>query len=412
MSEQKAEAPEAPIFNPFSPDFLRDPYPAFRKLRATAPIHRTEIGFWVASRYEDVMLILRDKRFGKNYVARTEKVHGPNIWEQPVYAAMRHWMLVMDPPDHGRLRGLVARAFAPRHLTALRPRIQQLVGDSLDKIQVNSQGHGEMDFISEFAHPLPVHVICDMLGIPQDERRQFFEGSRISGRLIDPTPMTPDELKEINAGHLKQAAYFRILFEKRRKHPGDDITTELLQAAEDGDKLSDDELTANIMLLFGAGHETTVNLLGNGLLALLSYRDEWEKLKANPSLVAGAVEEMLRFDSSVQMTGRTAMEDVEINGVTVPAGEPILNLLGAANRDPDRYDGAEEFKVDRKDVRPTSFGGGIHHCIGAPLARLEAEIAFTTLIKRLPDLRLAKPDDPDWRLTFTLRGLTTLPVAW
>jgi cytochrome P450 len=202
------------------------------------------------------------------------------------------------------------------------------------------------------------------------------------------------------------------LFEKRRKHPGDDITTELLQAAEDGDKLSDDELTANIMLLFGAGHETTVNLLGNGLLALLSYRDEWEKLKANPSLVAGAVEEMLRFDSSVQMTGRTAMEDVEINGVTVPAGEPILNLLGAANRDPDRYDGAEEFKVDRKDVRPTSFGGGIHHCIGAPLARLEAEIAFTTLIKRLPDLRLAKPDDPDWRLTFTLRGLTTLPVAW
>ena len=155
-----------------------------------------------------------------------------------------------------------------------------------------------------------------------------------------------------------------------------------------------------------------MNLLGNGLLALLSYRDEWEKLKANPSLVAGAVEEMLRFDSSVQMTGRTAMEDVEINGVTVPAGEPILNLLGAANRDPDRYDGAEEFKVDRKDVRPTSFGGGIHHCIGAPLARLEAEIAFTTLIKRLPDLRLVKPDDPDWRLTFTLRGLTTLPVAW
>jgi hypothetical protein len=325
---------------------------------------------------------------------------------------MRHWMLVMDPPDHGRLRGLVARAFAPRHLTDLRPRIQQLVDASLDKIQENSQDHGEMDFIPDFAHPLPVHVICDMLGIPLDERQQFFEGSRTAGRLIDPTPMSPDELADITTGHLEQAAYFINLFERRRKDPGDDITTELLQAAEDGDKLSDEELIANIMLLFGAGHETTVNLLGNGLLALLTYREEWEKLKADPTLVTAAVEEMLRFDSSVQMTGRVAMEDVEIGGVTVPAGEPILNLLGAANRDPERYEDPETFKIDREDVRPASFGGGIHHCIGAPLARIEAEIAFTTLIKRLPNLRLATSDDPDWRLTFTLRGLSSLPVAW
>ena len=408
MSEQQADAPEAPIFNPFSPDFLRDPYPAFRELRATAPIHKTELGFWVASRYEDVTEILRNKNFGKGFVARTERTHGPDIWQQPVYAAMRHWMLVMDPPDHSRLRGLVARAFAPRHLTALRPRIQQLVDDSLDKIQ----DQGEMDFIRDFAHPLPVHVICDMLGIPLEERSQFFQGCRISGRLIEPTPMTPDELKQVNEGHQDQVAYFRSLFERRRKDPGDDITTELLQAAEDGGKLSDDELIANIILLFGAGHETTVNLLGNGLLALLTYREEWEKLKADPTLVTGAVEEMLRFDSSVQMTGRVAMEDVEIGGVPVPAGQPIISLLGAANRDPERYQGAEEFQVDREDVRPTSFGGGIHHCIGAPLARIEAEIAFTTLIKRLPDLRLATPDDPDWRLTFTLRGLSTLPVAW
>ena len=408
MSEQQADAPGAPIFNPFSPDFLRDPYPAFRKLRATAPVHKTELGFWVASRYEDVTEILRNKNFGKGFVARTERLHGPDIWQQPVYAAMRHWMLVMDPPDHTRLRGLVARAFAPRHLTALRPRIQQLVDESLDKVQ----DQGEMDFIRDFAHPLPVHVICDMLGIPQEERGQFFEGSRISGRLIDPTPMTPDELKEINEGHLQQVAYFRTLFERRRKDPGDDITTELLQAAEGEGKLSDDELIANIILLFGAGHETTVNLLGNGLLGILTYRDEWEKLKADPSLVTSAVEEMLRFDSSVQMTGRVAMEDVEIGGVTIPAGEPIISLLGAANRDPERYDGPEDFKVDRQDVRPTSFGGGIHHCLGAPLARIEGEIAFATLIKRLPDLRLAKPDDADWRMTFTLRGLTNLPVAW
>jgi hypothetical protein len=407
MSEQHADAPEAPIFNPFSPDFLRNPYPAFQQLRSSAPIMRTEMGFWVASRYDDVTTILRDKRFGKCFVQRTEKQHGPDIWEQPVYASMRNWMLVMDPPDHGRLRGLVARAFAPRHLKALRPRIQQLVDDSLDAVQDN----GGMEFIKDFAHPLPVHVICDMLGIPLEERNQFFEGSRLSGRLIDPTPMTPDERKQVNEGHQQQAAYFQDLFERRRKTPGDDIITELLGAADDGDKLSDDELIGNIILLFGAGHETTVNMLGNGLLALLSDRPQWETLVADPSLVPNAVEEMLRFDSSVQMTGRVAFEDVEIGDVTIPAGEAVLNLLGAANRDPEHYDSPESFQVDRQNVQPASFGGGIHHCLGAPLARLEGEIAMAALIKRLPNIQLAN-DDPDWRLTFTLRGLTSLPVTW
>jgi cytochrome P450 len=365
------------------------------------------MGFWVASRYDDVTAILRDKRFGKCFVQRTEKQHGPDIWEQPVYASMRNWMLVMDPPDHGRLRGLVARAFAPRHLKALRPRIQQLVDDSLDAVQDN----GGMEFIKDFAHPLPVHVICDMLGIPLEERNQFFEGSRLSGRLIDPTPMTPDERKQVNEGHQQQAAYFQDLFERRRKTPGDDIITELLGAADDGDKLSDDELIGNIILLFGAGHETTVNMLGNGLLALLSDRPQWETLVADPSLVPNAVEEMLRFDSSVQMTGRVAFEDVEIGDVTIPAGEAVLNLLGAANRDPEHYDSPESFQVDRQNVQPASFGGGIHHCLGAPLARLEGEIAMAALIKRLPNIQLAN-DDPDWRLTFTLRGLTSLPVTW
>ena len=412
MSEQSADTSAAPIFNPFSPDFLRDPYPAFQQLRATAPLHKTDMGFWVASRYDDVTLILRDKRFGKGYVERTEKTHGPDIWQQPAYASMRNWMLIKDPPDHGRLRGLVARAFAPRRLTALRPRIQQLVDESLDKLDDRLDGKSEMEFIRDFAHPLPVHVICDMLGIPEDERQQFFEGSRIAGRLIDPTPMTPDELAEINEGNLQQAAYFRSLFARRRENLGDDITSELLQAADDGNKLSEEELVANVILLFGAGHETTVNLLGNGMLALLTYPEEWEKLKADPSLVPGAAEEMLRFDSSVQMTGRTAMQDVEINGVTIPQGDAVLSLLGAANRDPDEFENPEDFKVDREGVRPTSFGGGIHHCLGAPLARIEAEIALTTLMKRLPNLHLANKDGPDWSLMFTLRGLKGLPVAW
>ena len=250
-----------------------------------------------------------------------------------------------------------------------------------------------------------------MLGIPVENRNWFFDGSRVSGRLIDPTPMTPEELKEVNKGHAVQVTFFRDLFERRRKEPGEDITSELLSAAEDGEKLSEDELIGNIILLFGAGHETTVNMLGNGMLHLLSNPEEWEKLKADPSLVPSAVEEMLRFDSSVQMTGRVAFEDVEFSGVTIPKGEQVLTLLGAANRDPEQYDDPEGFRVDRQNVQPTSFGGGIHHCLGAPLARLEGEIALSTLIKRLPNIRLAN-DELDWRKTFTLRGLSTLPVVW
>ena len=407
MSEQAVEAARSPGFDFLSPDFLRNPYPAFQMLRANAPILKTEMGFWVASRYDDVTAILRDKRFGKCFVERIEHQYGGEVWNEPVYASMRNWMLVMDPPDHTRLRKLVARAFTPRRLKDLRPRIQQLVDDSLDAVQ----DRGKMDFLADFAYPLPVHVICDMLGIPVEDRNWFFDGSRVSGRLIDPTPMTPEELKEVNEGHAVQVAFFRDLFERRRKEPGEDITSELLSAAEDGEKLSEDELIGNIILLFGAGHETTVNMLGNGMLHLLSNPEEWEKLKADPSLVPSAVEEMLRFDSSVQMTGRVAFEDVEISGVTIPKGEQVLTLLGAANRDPEQYDDPEGFRVDRQNVQPTSFGGGIHHCLGAPLARLEGEIALSTLIKRLPNIRLAN-DELDWRKTFTLRGLSTLPVVW
>jgi len=255
-------------------------------------------------------------------------------------------------------------------------------------------------------------VICDMLGIPQEDRSHFEFGSKISGRLIDPTPVSSEELQEIGDGFARQEAYFRDLFARRRAEPQDDLTTVLVQAEEAGERLTEAELVGNVILLFGAGHETTVNLLGNGLLALLQNPDEYAKLRDNPDLVPGAIEEMLRFDSSVQMTGRTAMEDVEVNGVTIPKGDHVINLLGSANRDGAAFDAPESFRVDRKDVRPMSFGGGIHFCLGAQLARVEADIAFRSLLARLPDLRLEKPDEADWRPTFTLRGLTGLPIAW
>lgn len=407
MNEQTPVA-DAPLFNPFSPEFLRNPYPSFELLRENQPLMKTPLGFWVASRYADVQMILKDRRFGKGFEERMKMRNGDDVFDNPVYANMRTWMLVQDPPDHSRLRGLVSKAFTARRIEGLRPQIQTLVDELLDRVAPQ----GRMDFIRDFAYPLPVNVICDMLGIPPEDRSHFQFGSKISGRLIDPTPVSAEELQEIGDGFSRQEAYFRDLFARRRAEPQDDLTTVLVQAEEAGERLTEAELVGNVILLFGAGHETTVNLLGNGLLALLQNPDEYAKLRDNPDLVPGAIEEMLRFDSSVQMTGRTAMEDIEVNGVTIPKGDHIINLLGSANRDGAAFDAPESFRVDRKDVRPMSFGGGIHFCLGAQLARVEADIAFRSLLARLPDLRLEKPDEPDWRPTFTLRGLTGLPVAW
>jgi len=410
MSDQAVatESTPAPIFNPASPEFVRNPYPAYHQLRGLAPVFKSPAGFWLATRFDDVNTILRDKRFGKDFEKRTKMQHGEDVFEQPVYNSMRHWMLVRNPPDHTRLRGLVARIFTPKRINALKPRIQGLVDELIDAVEEK----GEMNVIQDFAYPLPVNVICDMLGVPVEDRGQFLVASEKSGRLIDPTPLTPEELEETNKGFAEQAKYFQSLIDARRKDPKDDLLTVLAQANEDGDRLSDDELIANTLLLFGAGHETTVNLIGNGLLALLSTPGQFEALKADPSLINGAIEEMLRFDSSVQLTTRTALEDADVNGVQIPAGDTVITLLGAANRDPDAFENPDQFDVTRKAVRPTSFGGGIHHCIGAPLARIEGQIAFETLLRRLPDMRLKDIEHANFKPTYTLRGLIDLPVAF
>jgi len=270
-----------------------------------------------------------------------------------------------------------------------------------------------MDVIEDFAHKLPVIVICDMLGIPQEDRAQFLTGYRVSGRALDPTPMTRAELDQVNANVLGGRAYFAKLFERRRREPGDDLTSALLQVQDEKDgRLSEDELYANISLLFAAGHETTTNLIGNGLLALHRNRDQWEKLVADPDLAPSAVEELLRYDSSVQLTSRKASVNVEIGGQTIGRGEEVICLLGAGNRDPEAYEEPEKLDITRKNVRPLSFGGGIHTCLGAQLARLEGEIAFRALAKRLPNMRLENIDNPQWKPTITLRRLEKLPAAW
>lgn len=410
MNEHVQSARSEPLFNPLAPEFIRTPYPYYERLRTIDPMHVNAHGAFVASRHAEVSLVLRDKRFGKDYVDRTIRRYGPKIMEEPVFRSMSHWMLQQDPPDHTRLRGLVVKAFTARRIEDMRSRIQQIVDETLDRIIPL----GKMDLIEDYAFRLPVTIICDMLGIPEDNRELFYKGSRDGGRILDPVPLTPKEIEAGNTANMMAAMYFHQLFELRRKQPGGDLITQLLQAEEDGQKLTNEELTANIILLFGAGHETTVNLIGNGLLALHRNPDQLALLKAIPGLITNAIEEFLRYDSSVQLTGRVALEDIEeLGGKRISKGEAVLCLLGSANHDIAVYpDHPERLDITRPNVKPLSFGGGIHFCLGAQLARIEAEIAIATLLRRIPDLRLDDVENPEWRPTFVLRGLKRLPASW
>ncbi|HEV7543309.1 MAG TPA: cytochrome P450 [Reyranella sp.] len=400
----------APLeFNPLDPAFIADPYPFYRRLRETAPVFKTPQGLWLVTRYDDVTFALRDKRFGKDFVGNLERRYG-NLarMEEPAVASLGRTMLVLDPPDHTRLRALVTKAFTARRVADMRPRIKALVDAQLDRVI----DKGEMDVMRDLAHRLPVIVICDMLGIPEGHRAPFLAGSNVNGRILEPVPMSREELDQANRNTQMAGAYFDQLCELRRREPRDDLTTELVRAEEAGDKLTAEELRANIGLLFGAGHETTTNLIGNGLLALHRHRDQWERLKADPSLIPNAVEELLRYDSSVQITGRVTNAEVEIGGVTLGATENVIALLGAANHDPAQYQDPDRLDVGRANVRPLSFGGGIHYCLGAQLARLEAELVFAALVERLPNIELPEKDAPAWRRSFTLRGLSKLPAVW
>src|SRR6201747_3093505 len=409
MNEHVQTGNSEPLFNPLSPEFIKNPYPHYQRMRTTDPMHVTPFGVFVASRHAEASLVMRDKRFGKDYVERSIRRYGPKIMEEPVFRSMSHWMLQQDPPDHTRLRGLVVKAFTARRVEDMRPRIQHIVDETLDRIIPQ----GKMDLIEDYAFRLPVTIICDMLGIPEEHREAFYKGSRDGGRLLDPVPMSPAEIEQSNAGNTMQQMYFHQLFELHRRKPGDDLTTQLVQAEEDGSKLTNEELTGNIILLFGAGHETTVNLIGNGLLALHRNPDQLALLKAHPSLITNAIEEFLRYDSSVQLAGRTALEDIDdLGGRQIPKGENVLCLLGSANHDPAVYpDRPEQLDITRPNVRPLSFGGGIHFCLGAQLARIGAAIAISTLLRRLPGLKLDDAANPEWRPPFVLGGLKTLPAS-
>jgi cytochrome P450 len=382
------------------PDFIADPYPTYRRLREKAPVHKSAAGFWVLMRYDDVMAVLRDPRFGKEAVQKL-------VQARSGVPAADLSMLTRDPPDHTRLRGLIANVFTPRVVEAQRPHIERLVNDLIDRVE----GIGRMDLIEEFAYPLPITMICELLGIPFDSREVFKQWNIDIARGLDAVFLVPEVAQTAAAARAALSGYFRSLVAERRKAPRDDLLSALLAVEQAGDKLSEDELIATCNLLLVAGHETTVNLIGNGTLALLRNPSELRRLRESPSLIGSAVEELLRYDSPVQRTARMADEDVLINGQAIPGGEVVTLFTGAANRDPARFRDPDRLDLARPDNRHASFSQGIHFCLGAPLARAEGQIAFATLARRLPKLALAV-DNPEYRAGVTLRGLKALPVVF
>jgi cytochrome P450 PksS len=398
----------APQENIVSPQFKVDPFPFFARLRESEPVYRTSLPdktpVWLITRYDDVTALLRDERFTKHRRSALTPEQARKLpWTPPMFRPLEKHMLALDPPDHTRLRALVHKAFTPTLVEQMRDRAQSIADELLDEVA----GRGEMDLVRDYALPLPMTIITEILGVPIKDRENFH---RWSQALVSLTSRNPTV--RVIPTVWRFVIYLRRFFKRRRREPRDDLTTALIKAEEAGDKLNEDELLAMVFLLLIAGHETTVNLIGNGVLALLENPMEMEKLKEEPALIKPAIEELLRYTPPVFMTtDRYAIEDVVIRGVKIPQGEMTLGVIGSANRDRNVFESPDELDLAREPNKHLSFGQGIHFCLGAPLARMEAQIAINTLLKRAAGLRLkVAPESLRWRQSIFLRGLEALPV--
>jgi pimeloyl-[acyl-carrier protein] synthase len=394
------------VYNPLLPEFHANPYPSYRRLREEDPVHASPLGIWVLTRYEDAVMVLRDARFGREGIAELQEARLGAARSRPKNSRD---MLFRDPPDHTRLRSLVSRAFTPRVVEEMRPHIQEIVDGLLDRVE----GSGGMDVIEDLAYPLPVRVICEMLGVPTSDQEVFRQWSADIARSLDAALFPADSGVGTRGQEASDALkeYFRSLIAVRRKHPQPDLLSGLIAAEEQGDKLTEAELLSTCVLILIAGHETTVNLIGNGLLALLGNPDQLRALANDPALIQTGVEELLRYDGPVQRTSRMTMTDVDIGGKKIAKDSVVVAAIGAANRDPAVFADPERLDVARKDNRHIAFGFGIHFCLGASLARIEGQVAIGTLLRRMPALKLVS-DIPEWRESSVLRGLKTLPITF
>jgi cytochrome P450 len=390
-----------------TPDGQANPYPLYARMHAEARVSRTAFGPYVVNGYDECQAVLRDPRLGRGVGVEDTStgVFGNNGGRRgEFFEAGSHNMLLSDPPDHTRLRRLVSRSFTASKVEQLRPAVRALVGELLESLA----GRGEVEFMRDFALPLPMAVIGELVGVPAGDRSELQPVVRAAARGIE--PMLGDEEVEASIAAIESlGSYFADLLAERRRHPADDLLSALGQAHENDDRLTDDEVLSTAILLFAAGFETTTNLLGNGMLALLRHPDQLADWRAHPAVAPTAVDELLRFDSPVQFNLRTALEPADLVGEPLARGDRIVVLQGAANRDPDHFDRPDQLDLRRADNTPLSFGWGIHHCIGAPLAKMEGEIAFTALLERFPVIALTEAEPP-WRPGFTLRGLLELPL--
>jgi cytochrome P450 len=388
--------------------YLANPYPLYHQLRAAGPVFwDADPGFWVVAGHAEVMTGLRDARFsaqrmdiGTDWIPEEMK----SSLEPPISALTRQ-ILFLDPPDHTRLRGLVSKAFTPRVIEKLRPRIQQIVDELLDA----AQAKGEMEAIGEFTYPLPAIVIAEMLGVPTEDRVRFTLWTRNFARLLDGSNGTFDKVMANLLGVNEFMEYFRAIIRQQRQEPQDNLLQAMIDAEEHGDVLSENEVLGNCVLLLAAGHGTTTHLIGNGLLALLRNPEQIEILRSNPALLSGAVVELLRFESPVQTTSRKAREDLTLGGQQIEAGQEVIFSLGAANHDPAQFADPDTLNLRRVENRQVAFGQGIHFCLGAPLARIEAEIALASFFKRFSAPHLA-PGELEWQPSMVFRGLLALPL--
>ncbi len=395
----------APSWNPFDPDFLVDPYPQYERLRDEDPVHRTPLGVLVVSRYEDVNQILRDPRTS---VQRFETSDMTPEHMRPLRDRQMERepsILGLDPPDHTRLRKLVQRTFTPRAIGRMRDQTTAIVDDLLDDLS----GRDEIDLIADYAFVIPFAVIHAMLGLPAADVAQVRAWSHALTQTLEPL-LTPEQVTAALEAGEHMDRYLTDAIAAKRQDPATDLLTDLVLAEEEGDRMSEAELLSMTSLLFIAGHETTVNLIGNGTHALLRHPDQLDLVQTDESVDDTVADELLRYDSPVQTSGRRVMHDVEVAGRVIPSGEMVLTALGSANRDPRFWgDTADDLDVTRADAnRHVSFGSGVHHCLGAALARMEGEIAITRLVRRFPDLALA--GDPTYNARIILRGRDVLPV--
>jgi cytochrome P450 len=407
---------DSSVFSPLAPEFQADPYPFYAMLRANAPIlFYSEWNSWFILAHDDCVNLMRHPSTGREILnVMTREELG---WTSETPAKYQHvvnlrngWLLFRDPPDHTRLRGLVHKAFTPRVVERLRDRIQKLTDDLIDA----AIAKGGMDIMTDFATPLPVAVIAELLGVPPMDHDRFRRWSRDLASTLEIQGSMEVWDRAVPAAK-EYDEYLRELAAERRARPQDDLITALVQVEDSGDTLTEDELVSTCTLLLTAGHETTVNLIGNGLHAALTHPDQWAALTGatgedRQAVIKGAVEEFLRYDSPVQMTTRWIMEDMEFQGHTFNKGQDVALIFGAANRDPERFDDPDRLDVRRDNAgKHLAFGSGIHFCLGAPLARLEGQIAFETLSRRLPGMSLAA--DPVRRPAYILRGFESMPVT-